>query len=49
VALHVTADGMLSEAGSWVAHRWSNDVRTLPLGGGRVALVGDVVRVVDVG
>jgi hypothetical protein len=24
------------------------DVRTLPIGGGRIALVGDVVRVVDV-
>jgi len=49
VAVHVDRDGTLREVGSWVSHRWGGDVRTLPLGGGRVALVGDVVRVVDVG
>jgi uncharacterized secreted protein with C-terminal beta-propeller domain len=48
VALHVGTDGTLSRAGSWATHGWSADVRTLPLGGDRVALVGDGVRVVDV-
>jgi Beta propeller domain len=49
VALHVADDGTLSETGSWVTQGYAGDtVRTLPLAGGRVALVGDVVRVVDV-
>jgi hypothetical protein len=49
VALHVADDGTLSESGSWVTQSYAGDlVRTLPLDGGRVALVGDVVRVVDV-
>jgi len=49
VALHVADDGTLSETGSWVTQHYAGDtVRTLPLDGGRVALVGDVVRVVDV-
>jgi len=49
VALHVADDGTLSETGSWVTQSYAGDmVRTLPLDGGRVALVGDVVRVVDV-
>ena len=49
VALHVGSDGALSETASWVTRRYAGeDVRTLPLGGDRIALVGDVVRVVDV-
>ena len=49
VALHVAPDGTLTETGSWVTRRYAGDtVRTLPLGDGRAALVGDVVRVVDV-
>ena len=49
VALHVADDGTLSETGSWVTRGYVGDtVRTLPLDGGRVALVGDAVRVVDV-
>ncbi|QWZ08262.1 beta-propeller domain-containing protein [Nocardioides panacis] len=49
VALRVGADGSLTETGSWVSRGYGGeDARTLPLGGGRVALVGDVVRVVDV-
>jgi hypothetical protein len=49
VALHVGTDGSLSQVGSWVTRRYDGDgVRTLPLGGGRLALVGDVVRLVDV-
>ena len=49
VALRVGADGSLTETGSWVTRAYGGeDVRALPLGGGRVALVGDVVRVVDV-
>ncbi len=49
VALHVGSDGTLTETGSWVTRRYAGEtVRTLPLGDGRVALVGDVVRVVDV-
>jgi hypothetical protein len=49
VAVHVDPNGSLREVGSWVSHRWGGDARTLPLGSGRVALAGDVVRVVDVG
>ncbi|CAN5596014.1 hypothetical protein BH10ACT10_BH10ACT10_19560 [soil metagenome] len=49
VALRVGTDGSLSRTASWVTRRYAGvDVRTLPLGGGRIALVGDVVRVVDV-
>ncbi len=49
VALHVAPDGTLTPTGSWVTRRYAGeDVRTLPLGPGRIALVGDVVRVVDV-
>jgi hypothetical protein len=49
VALHVGSDGTLTETGSWVTRHYAGEtVRTLPLGDGRVALVGDVVRVVDV-
>lgn len=49
VALHVADDGTLSETGAWATQGYAGDtVRTLPLDGGRVALVGDVVRVVDV-
>lgn len=49
VALHVGTDGSLTQTDSWVTRRYAGvDVRTLPLGGGRIALVGDVVRVVDV-
>ena len=49
VSLHVADDGTLSETGSWVTQNYAGEmVRTLPLDGGRVALVGDVVRVVDV-
>ncbi len=49
VALHVGTDGSLSETASWVTQRYAGEgVRTLPLGDGRIALVGDVVRVVDV-
>lgn len=49
VALHVAPDGTLTRTGSWVTRRHAGeDVRTLPVGPGRIALVGDVVRVVDV-
>ena len=49
VALHVGTEGTLTRVGSWVTRRYDGGtVRTLPLGGGRVALVGDVVRLVDV-
>jgi hypothetical protein len=50
VAVHVTADGKLSAAGSWASGvGLGGEVRALPLGGGRVALVDDEVRVVRVG
>jgi hypothetical protein len=50
VALHVARDGTLTPTGSWTARRYAGeDVRALPLGGGRLALVDDVVRVVRVG
>ncbi len=46
VAVRVGADGSLERTGSWVARSWDpTGVRALPLGGDRVALVGDVVRV----
>jgi hypothetical protein len=49
VALHVARDGTLTPTGSWTARRYAGeDVRALPLGGGRLALVDDVVRVVRV-
>jgi hypothetical protein len=49
VALRVGRDGSLRPAGSWVSRRYAGeDLRVLPLGGGRVALVGDVIRVVHV-
>jgi hypothetical protein len=49
VAVHVAANGTLTEAGSWVTRHYAGDtVRTLPLGDGRAALVGDAVRVVVV-
>ena len=49
VAVHVGRDGSLSRTGSWVSRRWADEtVRTLPLDDHRVAVVGDVVRVVDV-
>jgi uncharacterized secreted protein with C-terminal beta-propeller domain len=49
VALRLGADGSLTETGSWVTRGYGGeDARALPLGGSRVALVGDVVRVVDV-
>lgn len=50
VALRVGSDGTLSTVDSWPLPGWdSGVVRTLPLGGSRVALVSDEVQVVDVG
>jgi hypothetical protein len=50
VALHVGATGKLGGAGTWRLHRWAGEqVRTLPLGDGRVAIVDRDVRIVDVG
>jgi hypothetical protein len=50
VALHVAVDGRLSETGSWASRPGAGtEVRALPLGGDRVALVDDSVRVVRVG
>jgi hypothetical protein len=49
VALHVAEDGTLTSTGSWSTRAYAAEgVRTLPLGNGRIALVGDAVRVVDV-
>ena len=49
VALHVGDDGTLTQTASWVTRRYAGDgVRTLPLRDGRIALVGDTVRVIDV-
>jgi hypothetical protein len=50
VALHVGTDGSLTPAGSWSA-AGSDTItdRALPLGGGRVALVAQGVRIVHVG
>ncbi len=48
VAIRVDADGSLARVGSWATEGWSGDVRTLPLSGDRVAVVGTGVRVVDV-
>ncbi|MFL6133762.1 MAG: beta-propeller domain-containing protein [Nocardioidaceae bacterium] len=50
VALRVARDGTLTHLGSWMARGYAaEDLRSLPLGGQRVALVGDSVRVVRVG
>ena len=53
VALHVGRAGTLHRVGSWEAGRWSaGDLRALPLGEGRVAMVrrGDhPVRLLEVG
>jgi hypothetical protein len=44
----VADDGTLTRTGTWTAT--DGEVRTLPLGGGRAALVdGDRVRVVELG
>ena len=48
VALHVDGDGSLRRVGSWATGRSGTAVRVLPLGGDRIALVGDEVRLVDV-
>jgi hypothetical protein len=48
-AVHVSPDGQLRETASWAAHAYTGSVvRALPLGGGRLALVDDTVRVVQV-
>lgn len=50
VAVHVSGTGQLSETGSWASGRYlGTAARTLPLGGDRVALVDDEVRLVHVG
>lgn len=51
VAFAVGTDGSLSKAGSWdVDRRWAAwRVRSLPLGGDRVALVDREVRIIDLG
>jgi len=50
VALHVGTEGTLRRAGSWsAAGSDAVDDRVLPLGGDRVALVGQAVRIVHVG
>jgi uncharacterized secreted protein with C-terminal beta-propeller domain len=50
VAIHVSEDGSLTRTGSWQTVGYADqDVRSLPLGGDRVALVDDEVRVVRVG
>ncbi len=47
VALGVAADGSLTETGSWALPRWRGDLgRALPLPDGRVAIVGQDVRLV---
>ncbi len=48
LAVHVGLDGALRQTGSWTTRRPAATVRQLSLGGGRVALVGDRVRVVRV-
>ena len=48
VAVHVGSDGSLTREASWSAVGTPTGLRVLPLGGDRVALVGDDVRVVDV-
>ena len=50
VAVQVAPDGRLTGTGSWATRSFSaSQVRALPLGGGRVALVDDTVRLVRVG
>jgi hypothetical protein len=50
VAMRVAPDGTLTPTGSWQSAGYDGrDLRALPLGGGRVALVDDGVRVVHVG
>jgi Beta propeller domain len=50
VALRVASNGTLTRLGSWTARgHAAENLRSLPLGGHRVALVGDSVRVVRVG
>ena len=48
VAVHVGRDGSLSRVATWGAGTGGTAVRALPLGGSRLALVGDGVRLVDV-
>jgi hypothetical protein len=48
VALRVRGDGSLTLQRSWAGDADTSAARALPLGGGRVALVGDTVRVVVV-
>ncbi len=48
VAVHVGADGSLTQEASWTEAGAPTDLRALPLGGDRVALVGDGIHVVDV-
>jgi uncharacterized secreted protein with C-terminal beta-propeller domain len=48
VTLHVSRAGALTRVGSWDAGPAGPALRTLPLAGDRLALVGDEVRVVDV-
>jgi len=48
-ALRVGRDGSITPVDSWTGRVYAiQDVRTLPLGAGRIALVGDTVRLVDV-
>jgi hypothetical protein len=48
-ALRIGRDGSITSSGSWPSRTYAGeDLRTLPLGDGRLALVGDTVRVVDV-
>ncbi|MGI8900344.1 MAG: beta-propeller domain-containing protein [Nocardioides sp.] len=50
VALAVGTDGTLEVVKSWPAPRWSShDLRALPLGDGRIAMVDRVVQIIDVG
>ncbi|MGZ5417931.1 MAG: beta-propeller domain-containing protein [Nocardioides sp.] len=50
VAMRVGPDGTLDETRSWRLHRWSGGrVRTLPLGGGRVAIVNRDIRIANLG
>lgn len=50
LVLRVGADGSLTHVTSYRLHRWdSSSVRTLPLGGNRVALVDRGVRLLHVG
>jgi hypothetical protein len=50
VALRVSGSGGVDEVESWSLPGWGEpEARTLPLGGGRVALVAGEVRVLDLG